>query len=126
MSKIPTDLRRSLTWDQGKEMAGRLQITAATGMSVYFCQPRSPADNLQDRFPHLRLALWRLVRRRCGQPRILRRREIWPGESSLDHGGIRSGRTRQSLIAGSSVLWPRPCDLIGVSKPADFAGVDLK
>jgi transposase, IS30 family len=42
MSHLPADLRRSLTWDQGKEMPGHLEITAATGMSVYFCEPRSP------------------------------------------------------------------------------------
>ena len=42
MSHLSSDLRRSLTWDQGKEMAGHLQITATTGMSVYFCEPRSP------------------------------------------------------------------------------------
>jgi len=42
MDHLPAELRRSLTWDQGKEMAGHLQITAASGMNVYFCEPRSP------------------------------------------------------------------------------------
>ncbi len=42
MSALPPRLRRSLTWDQGKEMALHTEISAALGMPVYFCDKASP------------------------------------------------------------------------------------
>lgn len=39
---LPEQLRRTLTWDRGKEMAEHVRFTVDTGVQVYFCDPRSP------------------------------------------------------------------------------------
>lgn len=39
---LPAHLRRSLTWDQGAEMAQHAQLRIDTGLDVYFCDPQSP------------------------------------------------------------------------------------
>jgi len=40
--KLPKQLRRSLTWDRGKEMAAHKDFSLATDVKVYFCDPHSP------------------------------------------------------------------------------------
>jgi IS30 family transposase len=42
MTNLPDDLLRSLTWDQGKELAHHVQFAVATGAEVFFCDPHSP------------------------------------------------------------------------------------
>jgi IS30 family transposase len=39
---LPEQLRRSLTWDQGAEMAQHAQLRVQTGLPIYFCDPQSP------------------------------------------------------------------------------------
>ena len=42
LATLPDQLRRSLTWDQGAEMAQHAQLRLDTGLHVFFCDPRSP------------------------------------------------------------------------------------
>jgi len=41
-TQMPTWLARTLTWDQGKEIAGHLALSEATGLDVYLCERSSP------------------------------------------------------------------------------------
>jgi IS30 family transposase len=42
IATLPEQLRRSLTWDQGAELAQHAQLRIETGLAVYFCDPHSP------------------------------------------------------------------------------------
>ena len=41
VGKLPKELRRTLTWDRGPEMAQHRKFSVATDVAVYFCDPRS-------------------------------------------------------------------------------------
>ena len=42
VQRLPAELRRSLTWDRGLEMAAHKEFSIATDVHVYFCDPQSP------------------------------------------------------------------------------------
>jgi len=42
VGRLPAELSRSLTWDQGSEMADHQRFSVETGVAVYFCDPHSP------------------------------------------------------------------------------------
>ena len=42
VKRLPAELRKSLTWDRGREMAKHKKFSLATNVQVYFCDPRSP------------------------------------------------------------------------------------
>lgn len=42
ITQLPDELRRSITWDQGKEMAQHREFKVDTGVQIYFCDPHSP------------------------------------------------------------------------------------
>jgi IS30 family transposase len=42
ITTLPEQLRRTLTWDRGKELAQHAELTIDTGIGVYFCDPYSP------------------------------------------------------------------------------------
>ena len=42
LNRVPTPMRKTMTYDRGKEMSAHLQLTERTGVAVYFADPHSP------------------------------------------------------------------------------------
>jgi IS30 family transposase len=74
LNTIPQPLRKTLTWDQGRELAHWKHIETATGTTVFFCRPRSPWEKP-------------LVENTCGLLRrwLARRSNLYRPQPQLDH-----------------------------------------
>jgi len=95
-SAIPAAMRRSLTWDQGKEMAGHLELTRQTGMPVYFCHAHSPWQRGSNENMNGLL------------------RDYFPKHTDL------RGHTAERLVAVAAEINARPRKTLGWSRPADL------
>ena len=99
--QLPPQLRRSLTWDQGKEMALHAEVTAALGMPVYFCEKASPWQRPSNENTNGLL------------------RQYFPQGSDLRAHGP------DDLAAAADELNARPRKTLGWNTPAGRLGLEL-
>lgn len=51
VQQLPDEMRKSLTWDRGTELAQHKRFTMATDVQVYFCDPKVPGNGVVTRTP---------------------------------------------------------------------------
>jgi IS30 family transposase len=93
--RLPPELRRTLTWDRGTEMARHRDFTFATNVKVYFCDPHSPWQRGSNENTNGLL------------------RQYFPKGSRLD------GLTQEELDLVAKQLNERPRQTLGWASPAD-------
>ena len=98
IAKLPAELRRTLTWDQGKEMADHVRFSTDASMTVYFCDPHSPWQRGSNENTNGLL------------------RQYFPSKSDL------SVHSTARLNAVARQLNGRPRETLGWMKPAEVFG----
>jgi transposase, IS30 family len=97
ITSLPSQLRRSITWDQGKEMAEHARFSVAAGVPVYFCDPHSPWQRGSNENTN---GLLRQYFPRSTDFRALTQRDLDAVAAELN------GRPRQTLE------WKSPCQAL--------------
>jgi IS30 family transposase len=102
ITRLPELLRKSLTWDQGKEMAAHARFSVETGLPVYFCDPRSPWQRGSNENTNGLL------------------RQYFPKRTSL------AGYSQHDLDAIAAELNGRPRQTLGWMKPSEALDLALR
>ena len=102
ITKLPEQLRRTLTWDQGAEMAQHTQLRVDTGLGIFFCDPHSPWQRGTNENTNGLL------------------RQYFPKGTDL------SRRSRDDLEAVASALNSRPRKTLGWKTPTEVLDAYLR